>query len=220
MRLIAEMGPEDYWPEFKDSASNRIISVSQANNDSGIARQFTVEPTSINFQVDSAKGLPPSAVLSNEHVSTLFKGIQSFCEAFKITDLARAGLRTLVLATVGDSKDAVKRAAGTLNAEMVAAVENVLGAITDVGVAFDGEGSDKLQFHMRVGPYSSQEAPKYFEQSVADAMTSQANFIADLDFFEINFSMTVRAMQWSRAPVEKVEKLLSKVGPVFLGKAV
>jgi hypothetical protein len=221
MKLLGEMGDDEYWPEFKDASATRTISVSAREEKSAVFRQFSVEPTALHFLMDCKGGVNLHTLLTDVNISPLFKGVHSLCEHFEISDFSRAGLRIIALSTIGAGRvSLLPKAVALVDSALIGNVRKTLGNVTDVGIAVDGQSDDKLGYHLRVGPYSHVEAQKYFDAEIAKGIVgadSRANFVADLDFFEVNFSMTVKASQWCKVPLDKAEKVLSAMSQSLAG---
>lgn len=215
MQLLSEMGGAEYWPEFQDSAASRTISGSARDEKDGTFRQFTSEPTAMHFLIESVNGFNFSSLTSDKTISTLFKGVHSFCEAFKIENFSRVGIRFIVLGNVTTTAPSLlPKVESLIDKELHDCVRSTLGEVKDVGWAFDGEEADKLKYHFRMGPYAMDETKKYFSAETAKRIEESggvANFVSDLDFYEQNFAMTVRASQWCKEPIDKSQKLLVSV---------
>jgi hypothetical protein len=221
MQLLSEMGDEQYWPEFQDSAASRTISGSARDEKDGTFRQFTSEPTAMHFVIESVNGLNISALASDKTVTALFKGVHAFCDEFKIDKFSRVGIRFIVLGNVTTATPSLlPKVESLIDNGLLDCVSSSLGETKDVGLAFDGEDADRLKYHFRMGPYTADEAKKYFSVETAKRIEVDgvaANFVSDLDFYEQNFAMTVRASQWCKEPIDKSQKVLSLVDQ-FLSK--
>lgn len=221
MKILSEMGDDKYWPEFKDSTANRVISVTARDEKNGIFRQFSVEPTAMHLLFESAKGTSFTSLLEDNQVATLFKGVDSFCDFFNVSALSRAGIRFIALDNIPTKQASLlSTTASLVDSSLLGSVKSILGDPTDLGIAIDGEGSDKLGYHFRLGPYAANEAKKYFSPDTEKDLSAagdSSNFVSDIDFFELNFSMTVRASKWCKVPIDKAQKILGSV-PGLLSK--
>lgn len=213
MKTLSDMG-EQYWPDFRDESANRRVSTSKVDAEKGTFREMAVEPTHLSVVFESAAGIDLNSVDADETLSTLFKGIHSLCETFKVNDIQRAGIRLSVLGQIkGGTPSLFPLFNKLFDQHLVGSVKESLGDIKDTGIAFDGEGADKLGYHCRFGPFDASEASKYFTATTAKKMTDEtsANLIFDLDIFELKFAMTVSAAKWSKSPLAKAKQLTSSV---------
>jgi hypothetical protein len=214
MKILSGMG-EQYWPEFKDDSANRRVSTSSVDKEKGTLRQITVEPTAITFVLELATGIDLNSVDTDDAVSALFKGIHSLCDAFNINEIQRAGIRFTALGEIKESTSGLGAVFNKLiDGELVRSVNASLGDIKDIGLAFDGEGADKLCYHCRLGPFEVNEAAKYLTAptaKVVEDIGSPTNLIFDLDIYEEKFAMTVSAAKWSKRPMAKAKQLALEV---------
>lgn len=214
MKILSEMG-DRYWPDFKDDSTNRRVITSNIDKDKGEFRQITVEPTALIIAFESADGVHIESLDTNETLGILFKGIQSIITTFGLNDIARAGIRFSILNSIGDKFPKLNAVfAGMYEAQLQEIISARLGSINDIGLAFDGESSDKLKYHCKLGPYGVDEATKFFSSSTATKMVeigSSANLVVDLDLFEEKFALTVSAQKWAKTPTQKANQLISEI---------
>lgn len=218
MKLLSEMGQEkQYWPEFQDSVNSRIITVQAVDEKDWVFRQFSSEPTEMNFVFESARGLTLDSFESDMTLTTLFRGINALCDEFKIEKFARAGLRMFVLGTVPTDdadKTLLAKFESFFDKNLIESIGSRLGRIRDLALVLEGDEADRLHYRFWAGPYSSSEAKKYFASQTIKGMDElgvSANFISDIDFSELNFAMTVRPLQWCRGPIAKAKKILEDI---------
>jgi len=214
MKILSEMG-ERYWPDFKDDSANRRVITTNIDKDNGEFRQITVEPTALIIAFESVEGVHIESLDTNETLGTLFKGIQSVITTFGLNDIQRAGIRFSVLNSVGEKFQKLNTVFSKMyESQLQGIISDRLGSINDIGLAFDGESSDKLKYHCKLGPYSVSEAAKFFSATTATKMEengSTANLIIDLDLFEEKFALTVNAHKWTKMPTRKANQLTSEI---------
>lgn len=214
MRILSDMG-EKYWPEFQDDSANRRVTTANKDKEEGTFRQMTVEPTALNFSFESAVGIDINFLDTNETIASLFKGIHALCENFKINEILRAGIRFTILSSIKEGNPSLNTLFGELfDSQLICNVASNLGEIKDFGLAFDGNGLDKLSYHCRFGPYDSSDAQKHFTVAIAKKIEEDgapANLIFDLDLFEAKFALTVSAAKWSKNPKLKAKKLAEEI---------
>lgn len=215
MRMISEMGDTKYWSEFQDSSSTRAIAGTTRDPEGGTFRQFSVEPTAIFFSFESSNGISLTTLGSDSTIGSLFKGVHAICETFKAELFSRAGIRFIVMDNIPTTASGLlPKVESLFDNELLNHINSTLGTVTDMGFGLDGESDDKLKYHLRFGPRTAGEATKYFSAETAKQLEESgntANFIADIDFFEQDFAMTVRAYQWCKAPIEKAQKITKAV---------
>lgn len=215
MRMISEMGDATYWSEFQDSSSTRAIAGTTRDLKEGMFRQFSVEPTAMFFVLESTKGIRFASLGSDSTIGSLLKGVHTVCEAFKAEQFSRAGIRFIAMGSIPTTAPSLlPTAESLLDNQLLNRISSTLGTVTDIGFALDGESDDNLKYHLRFGPHKAGEAKKYFSAETAKQLEdggNNANFIADIDIFEQDFAMTVRANQWCKAPIEKAQKITRAV---------
>ena len=208
MSLLKEMG-DNFWNEFGDSPATRAITAIYKSEDQ--YRQITIEPTTINFTIETSKIIEAGRIESNSEYINLMKVIGLFCEVFKITDIKRAGLRTICLKSFGTNQDLKPMFAKTIENSAINSINSSLGKSNDYGIVADGEDSDKLKYHLRFGPYGKDEANKYFSFLYKEISELNYNFICDLDIYEENFALSIKPAKWSIVPITKIEKFVSSI---------
>jgi hypothetical protein len=223
MRLLSEMGEAEYWPEFKDASATRSISVSAHDAEGAIFRQFSVEHGSLYFVFESVPGRSVSSIFGEKTVANLFKGIHTFREHFDISQFSRAGIRFIALGNVKAKGDnLLPNFSSLIDRDLRGCVTGILGDPKDVGVAFDGEGADKIGYHVSFGPYGAEEGKKHFSPQIAkkiEEKKASSNLVIDTDFFELNFAMTVKAPQWCAQAVEKTQKFHEAIKQLVSARA-
>lgn len=218
MRMLQGMG-DDFWPEFKDAVATRTIASKAIDESKGTLRQITIEPTEINFVFETVSGLELQHILTNETVGTLFKGVAEICDYFKIDKFSRAGVRFFVLGSLQESTlSPLERGRSLIDGKLCSGVAEIAGEIKDVGLAFDGSSKDGLMYHLRLGPYISSQASEIFSAPKISSQledSKELDFMADIDFYEQNFQMTIKPSQWCKEPINKAGKLIEMISRII-----
>lgn len=206
---------DKYWPEFVDDSANRRIIAKSTDSEKGTFRQISVEPTVLNFVLESTKGIDLDSFDTDKTLSILFKGINDLCDKFMVNEIQRAGIRFTMLSRIKEGNPDLKPSFNVLfDSKLLSNVTSSLGGINDYGIVFEGEGLDKLGYRCQIGPYEVSEARKYFSETTANKLAEEdvdANFICDLDLYEAKFAMTVSAAKWSINPQRKAKQLSASI---------
>jgi len=175
----------EYWQEFHDSSQTRQISGVYSKSDKGIQRRLTVDPSSINFEIEWLEGMPFTKLEDDNDYRELFKRVKALCTNFHINEFNRAGIRFIHLSTVGsEGGNLASSFSGLFPVNLHFSVQNSMGKPYDYGIAIDGSDVDGSKYHLKFGPYSKSEKTKYF----LAAGEIDENLICDLDFYEESFA--------------------------------
>jgi hypothetical protein len=214
MRTLSDLAGRDYWPEFQESSARVIIGKARDQKDKTF-RQFASEPTALHFLFESLTGVNFRDIDSEKTVTTLFKGINAFREKFKIEEFSRAGVRFICLGRIpNNAQSLLPKFESLYDKNLFQLITETMGEVSDLAFVMEGGATSKLKYQFRMGPYSKDEAGKYFTEDTAKEISeihNDANFVADIDFSEKDFAMTVRANQWCKEPIDKAQKLLVQV---------
>lgn len=215
MSIFSSMG-ENCWNEFADGQSTRAVTANFAK-DNALYRQVTIEPTSINFALETKKPIELSTIDRDENYILLMKSVTQLCDEFKIHELRRAGLRTISLNSICDNKDLKPLFSRVYDGDIITSTESILGKGTDFGVVIDGEDKDKISYHLKFGPYSKDESSKYFPKLNKSIGELDNNLIFDIDLYEENFALTIKPAKWASSLLLKSSKFKGQIEKSLTG---
>ena len=211
MRLLNQLG-DSYWDGFQDSPASRMVQATFYQKEGTAQRQFSVEPTNLNFSFQDAKGCEISSLESNETFSSLMKVATLICEEFSVKEFQRAGLRLVCLGQIGPKGTSlIPVFAKLVDGALLRQISDSLGIPEDYGLQLDGQGADKIKYHTMLGPYMEKDSKVFFDKVEKHIYTpSEKNLILDLDLYEESFDMTIKPNAWARPLLLKASNLAKK----------
>jgi len=225
MRILLDEKMDDskFLPDLLEDSKSHAVLAKFTNKDEDI-RTFTVEPTSLSASFESINGAECSALGSHIVFHKFIKLANIFRQEFSINDLKRCGLRLLHFDTIGiHDCSSIQQFKSIIDNRIAHEIEQTVGNITDIGLAFDGAHDDKTKYHIKFGPYSTDGIDKYFVH-IAEKFdeTTEHDTIIDIDIYEEDFRInnTVSFIKWCNPIIEKANKsvnvitsrLTSKIG--------
>lgn len=221
MRMVMGLG-ENFWGSgLSESQAERTISAKFVDESKKTARHVSVSPGHFVFGVESAKGWTIAALETDQSIGKLFGLAAEFCAKFHIEHFERAGFRLFTFGSkFGGFDKSLARFEAGIDSAIKNAVKTSVGNFTDICLVFDGRYDEKAAYSLRMGPYSSNEARKYFEQiQLVDEFGY--DYICDFDYFEKSFSLkSVRPAKWAMPAAARAEKLVAELKSRFMVEPV
>lgn len=199
MKKMDEAG-EDFWNNYIDDTQKRMISARNESETDLWARSINVCPQSIDGIMLTHKGVSLEGLESDDTFRKLIKVTNNIRKQFRINNLIRCGLRLFYFEKLNFQDDNINLPfQKTINNHIINGIITELGEINDLGIVFDGAHEDKIKYHFRCGPYYNREASKYITHfSEKFKENKDFNFIADIDLYENDFSLSesVSLIKW------------------------
>jgi hypothetical protein len=217
LRFLSDLkkGDESFFPDLLEDGQKRLITGRYISKDKKKLYNFTVEPISIHSGMETVEGVDIEKLENNDILINLVKTTNKLRKEFHIADLVRCGFRMIFFDNIGDSVENVTLAIKKmLNNNFIQEFTSNVGNIEDIGIALDGTHEDETKFHFKCGPYYKDEAQKkqYLSLSASAIDKDQKfNFIADLDFYEENFSLAeaVSFQKWLQPVISRANNSIS-----------
>ncbi|WP_428623582.1 hypothetical protein [Sedimenticola sp.] len=212
-----DSAPKDFWSSIGENRQTREI---RAQYKSDVEyRTLAVEPRAIHCAIERPAGILLEDLANDSSFLQALKLTKTFFTDFGVRDIVRAGVRVFYLGLPNPELDTTKLKFRELYTPgILDLAEETLGEINDFQIAFDGGLEGDVRYHLRIGPYSGDEAAAHFREFVDQiASMSNANFICDLDLYESSFELPdVQLIKWftphlrkSKSIIESIEKLIS-----------
>ncbi len=219
MHLMNEQG-DDFWNVYNDDPTKRTITAVKESNENFFFRALTVTPIHIDCNLERHEGIELAGLENDPMLTKIIKITNSVRKEFKINDLVRSGLRIFYLDKLELGKGSITKAIEKLiSPGIIKDINGELGQISDIGFAFDVEHGDKIHYHYRFGPYFKGEAKKYLTyQTKTFDKNIDFNFVADIDLYEMNFSIaeSVNYLKWCRPIFEKANNSIENTKKIII----
>lgn len=203
-----------YWTFFQDAPQTRLVSAAFNSETGEKFLQMSVDPRSINFVMESKKGVEVGKLEANDDYVRLHKMVGLLCERFKITSLVRSGIRLISVSQVGaEQYDMLASSRKAIAAGTMDRIQATLGDGTDYGVVIDGSHADKSKYHLRFGPYTEGEAKlKGYVESLPVVDDKDRNFVCDIDLYEEAFSLEgITSVKWAKPLIGKAHTIFKEL---------
>ena len=219
LRLLSDLkkGNEPLFLDLSEDGQKRLITGRYISREKKKSYNFTVEPISIHGGMEAVEGVDIEKLEDNDILINLVKTTNKLRKEYHIADLVRCGFRMIFFDNIGDSVENVTLAIKKmLNNNFIQEFTSNIGNIEDIAIALDGTHEDAIKFHFRCGPYHKDEAQKkqYLSLFASTIDKDQEfNFIADLDFYEENFSLAeaVSFQKWLQPVISKANNSISTI---------
>jgi hypothetical protein len=197
LELLNTAVPEGFWESMQDSVKDRAIGTKFSDAESpSVYRSILISPTFIIFNIEEVAGFGSLELTEKPTTKILIELASTICDRYKIQDINRAGLRLWTF-------DEVTPATGTIlsmisrqiNSKLTEMISAKVGAIADVGLAFNGAIDAHAKYHVRFGPclQAELESNKYIEKINKKFIEStKVNLVFDIDMYEEAFSLKGR----------------------------
>lgn len=190
------------WDGLKDNAAKRSVGAALKTDKTDTsgrhmsAMSIYVEPTSLSIGYEDSKGLDLQQGGSSDSFFSLLELADQICSRIALQKILRAGFRGIHVGHVQGIGDGMSPFAQFYSSDMLNAVGASLGKPKDFGIAIDGEGTNKVKYHLRFGPFAEKNLDEHF-QNVAPALRAleHLNLIVDADFYEENFALASRKLR-------------------------
>jgi hypothetical protein len=209
---LLDGGASSFWDGFQDTTHTRLVSA-VFKKDKIKYRQLSVDPSSINFIIESSDGIAFEKLESNEDFHQLFKRIKSLCEEFGIIEIKRAGIRIVSLSQIGiDGYNLAPLFEKLFSSSMLNDIHSTIGQSYDYGMSLDGSDPDKSKYHFTFGPYTKDEAKNKRYVEHVEVNDANLNFFCDIDMYEEGFSFEgINPVTWTKPFIVKASKLIKKL---------
>lgn len=199
-----------FFNNFTENQKDRLLIAERSRSESDYA-SMQITPTYCACLLETASGFELRAFDREERLQKMLRAIQEILAELGITQLARAGVRISYLGQIS-VRDAVASFGHQIDTRFREAVANSIGTPTDFGIVVDGVSPSKVKYQLKAGPYSSLEAPKYFERvSAAIGERNGDNFIVDLDMFEEKTTLHVNPAKWAGPLLMDADRLIDEL---------
>lgn len=214
-RLINDGAQTEFFDFFGEDRAARRIQVKRLLKDPLRFRSLTVEPTAIVCDLEIGDGIAVQAVADDDDFATLCVITSNLLKKFDITKFERAGLRLFMFgANAGGAKGAVRVFRSLVSPTMLSPVEELLGRISDIGIAAEGMGDTKVAYRFKAGPFLGvEEYIKYFS-NINDLLTKEPviDTVIDLDVYENKFSYTASSVvRWCVPQFAAASRLADRI---------
>ncbi len=216
LRLLHDRGEGKHWPDLGEVPEKHQVTGKNFSKDEGWLASISIDPVAISGYLESLEGIPLEKIGDSPPVQRLFKIVNLIRQKFSISNFKRTGLRFFLFEEITDMKnDTVREVFLTFfKKEMVKALHDSLGFITDCGMAFDGANDDGIQYHLKCGPYKKGEIERYLQELHSFCKNndifpykpdSNTGLIIDIDFFEMDHQLheTVGFAKWCMPLIER-----------------
>jgi hypothetical protein len=214
LRVLHDAGPK-FFTDLKESFQNRLVWGSNTDPEGRWFYQVQMDALSVNFLYETADGFSLTSIETNERLSKFFSVSENLLDIFKISNLSRAGLRLWILDSV-NAGSVLDTFLGKIDGSMKDAFGNLDDEASDICLTFEGQYPDKVKYRISTGPYSNDEAQKYF-QHTTKAMSSKEdyNVLLDVDLFVEQFALTISPRKWARPLFRHADNVATKVATVI-----
>jgi hypothetical protein len=221
LRILNET-QKPLWSSYADRRERRQVVAIFQDSDTKPShfRHIAVDPTSTALLFESTVGIPLQRLLADETIAQTIARIDALCQHFGLIDLARLGFRIYYFTNLraGAEPSVLDAFGSAIDSDLVRAIDSSVGRPSDYGLCVDGRADDKIEYHLRFGPYLAGEQGRYFEIIDSDQFVTQTSpdFVCDLDLYDTGFSLSsISLLKWLGPLVGKQEELLGRLEAII-----
>ncbi len=214
---------EKFWDTVSDNVQNRALSAVY-KSENKVYRELNFLPFNVNGSVEFLSGgIDIDDLRKDPSFVAISKLTNDFCHKFEVHGLARAGIRLfLVESAAGDQETFLGRSKRIVRDDVIVAVNDNLGELTDIAFSLEGKGEDQIFYRVSFGPLVEEDTDKYlFPKGKPEKkdlfIESGYNFMSDMDFYEKDFSIQEFTLEkWARTKVGKASIFMTEFSKLMI----
>lgn len=204
-----------FFDNLKENHKDRLIWGERARGEDSEFASLQVAPTYTVCVLETSQGFELRSFEREELVQKMLRLMHEFLTEFRVTQLARCGIRFIYLGQF-QTADTVSSFGQQIAPNFRKAIDSSIGAPSDFGIVVDGKSAANVNYQLKIGPYSAIEAEKYFDQvGKAVGRRSDDNLIVDLDMFEEATTLHVNPSKWAVPLLSNAGKLIDDLKKVI-----
>lgn len=197
---------------LQEDQTQRLLQAVYISNNREQARQIQVAPTHIVLDFESADGVQLTRLLSHPELRPLLSCVNDLRDHLKLQLYTRIGIRFFLFE---DAPRPLEDFLGASDRRVTDPISSILGGISDVGLAFDGQHQDGIHYHLKFGPHLPTDAANFTHVRDRFIARRREALFFDFDFYESNIKLTPRIEKWIEPFVERAIHAVREISAIF-----